>query len=169
MNQESLAKVASHDGETLKASQSIGYAINLMMDYGSGRQVTISGTLPLGASLDEMNAELDKLRLATNRQANLVVRPNVENTVAMARKTKAAMEVMLSEYEREIEVEISRVGEGPKGTHTITKSQIENLRSQALNFRLTKKNEIAQAQNDVDKGVEYLARIEKELEGTGGV
>ena len=44
---------------------SIGYAINLMMDYGSGRQITISGTLPLGAALEEaVGSTLRRLGLA---------------------------------------------------------------------------------------------------------
>lgn len=143
---------------------SIGYAINLMMDYGSGRQVTISGTLPLHATLKEMNAELDKLRLATNRQSAMVVLRDVENTVSMARRTVKSLELMVSEYDKEIEKELARISGGERANHTTTKSQLENVRSQAMNYRMTKKEEIMRSQADIEKGEVLIVTLKKEID-----
>ncbi len=134
---------------------SIGYAINLIMDYGSGRQVTISGTLPLGASLEEMNKELDKLRLATNRQSSLVSLRDVLNTVAMAKKTKASFKLMIEAYNAEIEKEMDGLKRDVNLT-SMKKQQIENLRAQALNNRITKGEEIMRAQADIEKAHRLL-------------
>lgn len=142
---------------------SIGYAINLMMDYGSGRQVTISGTLPLGASLGEMNTELDKLRLATNRQSAMVVLRDVENTVDMAKRTAVSLGLMVTEYDKEIEKQLAQLGTGERANHTTVKSQIENLRAQANNYRLTKKEEIMRANADVEKGEALIVKLGKEI------
>ena len=142
---------------------SIGYAINLMMDYGSGRQVTISGTLPLGATLEEMNAELDKLRLATNRQSALVVLRDVENTVEMAKRTKVSLELMVDTYKESIEAEMTRLRGSETSKHTLTKQQVENMRTQAVNYELTKKEEIMRSQADIEKGEALMAKIKKEL------
>lgn len=144
---------------------SIGYAINLIMDYGSGRQVTISGTLPLGASLAEMNAELDKLRLATNRQAALVSIRDIEAMVIVAKKTVISIEAMVKAYDAEIEKELARVSDGPTAKHTITKAQVENMRAQATNYKLTKNEELMRAQSDIEKGEVTIARLKKEIEG----
>jgi hypothetical protein len=141
---------------------SIGYAINLIMDYGNGRQVTISGTLPLGADLATMNAELDKLRLATNRQAALVQIKDVEATVLMAKKTVVATEAMIKAYESEMEKELARVSDSPTAKHTITKAQVENMRSQAVNYKLSKNEELMRAQADVEKGEVLIARLKAE-------
>lgn len=142
---------------------SIGYAINLMMDYGSGRQVTISGTLPLHATLKEMNEELDKLRLATNRQSAMVVLRDVENTVSMAKRTVKSLELMVFEYDKEINKELERLSGGERANHTTVKSQVENMRAQATNYRLTKKEEIMRAQADIEKGEALIIKLKEEI------
>ncbi len=156
-------EVAAADAHSIKGT-SIGYAINLIMDYGSGRQITISGTLPLGASLKDMNAELDKLRLATNRQSSLVNMRDVQNSVAMAKKSIAGLKLALETYDIEMEKEIERLKGGEKSNHTQTKQQIENMRSQAVNHKLTKGDEILRLQTDVEKGELMLAEIKKEID-----
>lgn len=144
---------------------SIGYAINLIMDYGSGRQVTISGTLPLNATLEDMNAELDKLRLATNRQAALVSIRDIEAMVLVAKKTVVSLEAMIKVYDETMEKELQRASEGPTAKHTITKAQIENMRAQAANYKLSKNEELMRAQADIEKGEVSIARLKKEIEG----
>ena len=165
MNKDNLEKVASHDGKSLEGFKSIGGAINLIMDYGSGRQVTISTTYPLGATLEEMNAELDKLRLATNRQSSLVNRRDIENTIAVAEKTIAGLELMITEFTKGVEAELKTLQEGETSKHTATKSQIAAMRSQVEIYKRNKQQEILQAQADIEKGRVVLARIDKEING----
>ncbi len=165
MNKDNLEKVASHDGEALRTKPTIGYAINLIMDYGSGRQVTISGTLPLGATLAEMNLELDKLRLATNRQSSLVNKRDIENTIAVAEKTIAGLELMITEFTKGVEAELKSLQEGETAKHTATKSQIQGMRSQVEVYKRNKQQEILQAESDIAKGKVVLARIDKEING----
>lgn len=142
---------------------SIGYAINLIMDYGSGRQVTISGTLPLNASLEDMNAELDKLRNATNRQSALVVLREIENTVCMAKKTVAGLELIVSAYNAEIEKEMERLKTSDTKNHTAVKQQAENLRAQSTNYKLTKNEEIMREKANIDKGELMITRLRHEI------
>lgn len=143
---------------------SIGYAINLLMDYGNGRQVTIAGTLPLSASLEDINKELDKLRIATNRQAAFVNMRDVENTVIIAQKAIDGLELALKVYDETMEKEMASLAIGPKAAHSQTKTQIENMRSQATNHRLTKQDEILRNKADVEKGKAMLERLKKETE-----
>jgi hypothetical protein len=164
MNNEKAQENAAAEATALVKAPSIGYAINLVMDYGSGRQVTISGTLPLGATLKDMNEELDKLRLATNRQSSLVILRDIENTVALSKKTIAAIELMISTYEAEMEKEMATLKEGPKSGHSMVQTQITNMRAQATNYRVTKNEELQRAKLDMEKGELVIARIKKELE-----
>ena len=142
---------------------SIGYSVNLVMDYGSGRQVNITGTLPLNATLEDFNAELDKLRLATNRQASLVAKRDIENTVEMGKKTVASLELMLAEIDRGFEEEIKILAQGDTKNHTLTKQQIQNIRGSAANARRMKTEEIMRAKADVEKGEAFLIKIKKEI------
>lgn len=163
MHATKAQEVAQSDGEAIKKTATIGYAVNLVMDYGNGRQVTISGTLPLGASLEDMNAELDKLRLATNRQASLVTLRDVENTVAMAKKTVASLELVVENYTVELEKEMDRLKGSDTGKQTLVKQQIENMRQQALNYKMTKKEEIMREQSNIDKGTLMIDRLKQEI------
>lgn len=165
MNKEALQENAEREAHALQDRPSIGYAINLVMDYGSGRQVTISGTLPLGASLAEMNLELDKLRLATNRQSSLVMKRDVENTIEVAGKTIAGLEFMVAEFVKDVEAELKMLQEGETAKHTGTKSQIAAMRSQIEIYKRNKRQEILQAEADIEKGKVVLARIDKEING----
>lgn len=146
---------------------SIGYAINLIMDYGNGRQVTISGTLPLGANLTDMNSELDKLRKATNRQSAFVNLREIENTTAMAKKTVAALETILVAYDKEMEAEMAKISSGENSNRTLVKSQLENMRTQALNYKLTKNEELMRARGDIEKGEMLIEKLNKEIKDIG--
>jgi hypothetical protein len=164
MNKEALDANASAEAASLREKTSIGYAINLVMDYGSGRQMTISGTLPLGATKKDFDIELDKLRLATNRQSSLVIQRDIEQTVMMAKKTKASLELMVTEYAKGIEEEIANLSSGPKATHTLVKTQMDNMKAEAANYARNKREEIMRTQADMEKGELLLARIKKELD-----
>ena len=165
MNKEALKENAEREAHALQDRPSIGYAINFVMDYGSGRQVTISGTLPLGVSLEEMNAELDKLRLATNRQSSLVMKRDVENTIEVASKTIAGLELMITEFVKGVEAELKTLQEGETSKHTATKQQIQGMRSQVEVYKRNKREEIMRAESDIEKGKVVLARIDREING----
>jgi hypothetical protein len=47
--------------------EEVGYVINRAADLGNGNQLSITGNLPKGATLEMMNAEFDKLGAAFNR------------------------------------------------------------------------------------------------------
>ncbi len=142
---------------------SIGYAINLMMDYGNGRQVTISGTLPLNCTLTDMNIELDKLRMATNRQSALVAIRDVEMTVEMGRKTSAALKHMVTEYEKSMDDEFVEIDKSPNAKHNAVKQQRENMAAQLANYKRVKMEEIMRSEADVEKGELMIARLKKEI------
>lgn len=48
--------------------EEIGYAWNLVADLGNGRQLSISGNFPKGATSESVNTEFDKMVGAFNRQ-----------------------------------------------------------------------------------------------------
>lgn len=149
--------------DDLRKTPSIGYSVNLIMDFGSGRQVNITGTLPLGAGLEEFNDELDKLRIATNRQSALVAKRDIENTVEMGKKTVASLRLMLDEIEKGFEDEIKILSQSETKNHTLTKQQIQNIRGSAANAKRMKREEIMRAEADVEKGEAFLAKIKKEI------
>jgi len=48
--------------------EDIGYIFGLVSDLGNGRQLSVSGNFPEGASVKSMNIEVDKLRRVVDRQ-----------------------------------------------------------------------------------------------------
>lgn len=170
MQQEKAAQVAEADAKHLQHT-SFGYAINLVMDYGNGRQVTISGTLPLGAPLSQFNAELDKLRLATNRQQAFVILRDRQTKKKAEEKMVAALELMLEEYDRQIEKEMERIRSAPESLHKGTQqlrtqvtAQIENLRSQANNFKMQKQQELEQHRAEIGICEVIASSVQKEID-----
>lgn len=149
---------------------SIGYAINAVMDYGNGRQMTISGTLPLEASLSQFNSELDKLRKAMNRQQAFVILRDRTAKLAAEKKMVLALETILEQYDKEIEKEMQRVKDAPESLHqgtgklrTQVAAQLEALRSQASNYRLTKTQEVQQHKAEVEICEVIIASVQKEI------
>ena len=171
METEKARHIAEADGKHLQA-QPFGYAINFVMDYGNGRQMTISGTLPLGAPLSEFNRELDKLREATNRQQAYVILRDRETKLKAERKMVLILETSLAEYEKELEKEMERLKTDPASQHkgtpgtlrTQVSAQVENMRSQALNFRMQKSQEIKQHQAEVEICEVIIASVKAEIE-----
>lgn len=171
MNKDNLHKVAEGDSDHLK-EKPFGYAINLVMDYGSGRQVTISGTLPLGAGLSDFNRELDKLRKATNRQQAYVILRDCQAKEKAERKMVLALDKMLGDYAKGMEDEMERISKDPASQHTGTpgklrtqvSAQLENMRSQAINFKLQKQQEIDQHKANAEIHEVTAASLQKEIE-----
>ena len=48
--------------------EEVGYVVNFAASLGNDQQLSVSGNLPKGATLETMNSEFDKLRAAFNRQ-----------------------------------------------------------------------------------------------------
>lgn len=48
--------------------EEVGYVVNFAANIGNDQQLSVSGNLPKGATLETMNAEFDKLRAAFSRQ-----------------------------------------------------------------------------------------------------
>ena len=145
----------------------IGYAVNLTMDYGSGRQVHIAGTLPPEADLKQFNDLLDTLRKTTNRQQNFIWLREREAKLAASKKMVATLEAMISEYEKTLEKEMQRLEKEPLHSsgkqRTQISAQIENMRSQAVNFRLDREKEISQHKAEADISEVIIAGVKKEI------
>ena len=60
----------------------IGYAWNFLADLGNGRQFSINGNFPKGASAEDMNKEIDKVRGAVDRQQAKSAARAVEDEIA---------------------------------------------------------------------------------------
>lgn len=54
--------------ESAKKDELVGYQFNAICELGSGKQVTIIGTLPKGIDAAGMNKEFDKIRQVLDRQ-----------------------------------------------------------------------------------------------------
>lgn len=148
-----------------KFGKSIGYAVELLMDYGNGRQVRISGTLPLDATQKEFDAELDKLRLATNRQQSFVILRDREARLASERKMVAAIQHMIDTYQTGVDEEMAKIAASPIKNHTTVKQQAESLRQQALNYAQMKTEELMRHQAEVEVCEVIIAGVKKEIEG----
>lgn len=48
--------------------EEVGYVVNFVTDLGNGRQISITGNLPKGATKEDINVEFDKLRAPMDRQ-----------------------------------------------------------------------------------------------------
>ena len=145
--------------------KSIGYSVSLVMDYGNGRQVHITGTLPLAATKEEFDAELDKLRLATNRQQAFVMLRERQAKLAAELKMVAALKHMIDEYNKGVNEEMVKLSGSTEKNHTRVKAQMESLRQQALNYEQMKKEELMRHQAEVDVCEVIIAGVLKEIEG----
>lgn len=70
-------------------AKSIGYAWDFNADLGSGRIVSVKGNFPVGATLEEMNAEMDKIRTVVDRQQAKSAIPAVETEIVQLERTVA--------------------------------------------------------------------------------
>ena len=67
-----------------------GYLVGVVADLGSGRQLQFNTNLTLGATAEDMNAELDKLVGVINRQQARCVLPAMEADLEGARAQRNA-------------------------------------------------------------------------------
>lgn len=163
--QNVLAQAVAKDDAKLIAKTFIGYAVTLLMDYGNGRQVTIAGTLPLDATKEQFDAELDKLRLSTNRQQAFVILRDREARLAAEEKMVLSLKHMMESYTKDADVEIEKLSKGDTGKMTITKQEIRNMRQQVLNYTQAKKEELSRHETEVDICKVIIAGCKKEIEG----
>lgn len=143
---------------------SIGYAINLTMDYGNGRQVVVSGTLPLNATVEEFNAEMDKIRTVTNRQQAFLFIRDAEGRKVGAEKSVLAIELMMEAYEKEMDEQIGAIEKGPAANHTRVKAQVEGMRAQAMAWKQSKREELSREESAVATCISVIAHYQKEID-----
>ena len=163
METSNAKKVADSDTKAIEGT-SIGYAINMVMDYGNGRQVTLSGALPLGATLKDFNVELDKLRHATNRQQAYITIRNRQAQLAAGQKMLAMHQFMLDEHERQGDEELKKFEEHPQKGHTQVKQTVLNMQQQFSNFKSNKLIEINQQKGENEVNEVIIASATKEIE-----
>ena len=156
--------IAKQDADKIQGT-SIGYSLSYIMDYGNGRQVTIAGCLPIGAEQSLFDSELDKLRLATNRQQAFVILRDRESRLAAEKKMCAAIEHMIKTYTTDADAEMAKLSSGETGKHTLTKQQVTNMRMQVNNYTQTKKEELQRHQAEVEICEVIIAGCKKEIEG----
>ena len=163
METSNAKKVADSDTKAIQGT-SIGHAINMVMDFGNGRQITISGTLPLGATLKDFNNTLDMLRQATNRQQAYVTMRNREAQLAAGIKMLAMHEFMLEEHERQSNAQIKEFDNHPQKGNTVNKQHIQNLQQQFSHFKSNKLVEINQQKSENEVNEVIIASAKKEIE-----
>lgn len=76
-----------------------GYAFNIIADVGSGIQVQITGSLPVGATREQIDAELQKFRKPLEKQRTLSVIPGIKEGIATAERTIAGYEAQLAKLD----------------------------------------------------------------------
>lgn len=101
-----------------KTDEKPGYMYRFTTDLGSGRMLEITGNFPLGASVESMNTELDKLRTVTDRQQAKSAIEGVKAKIKGLETQVNAQETDLAELQ---------VGENGRMT-TQQKTTAENLR-----------------------------------------
>jgi hypothetical protein len=74
-----------------------GYMLHFTADLGNGRQVQIAGNLPIGATREAFDSELDKLCGAVQRKQDQATIPALENGIAQA---EAQLEAQRKDRER---------------------------------------------------------------------
>jgi hypothetical protein len=163
MNEEAMKQVATRDGQSIKGT-SIGVAINFIMDYGNGRQLTISSTLPLDARLPEYNAELDKLRKTTNRQQAYITVRNRQAQLLANKKMLQVEERALAEFTKEADTAIAELASGPKADHTVNKNNRETVRQQFIIAQQEKRKRIVDLKGEIEVCEVIIAGAEKEIE-----
>lgn len=159
--------------------KTVGYVVNFIIDYGNGRQVQITGNLPLNAALGEFNTELDKLRLATNRQMAFVSLRNQQAILARSRKQAVIIEAGLVTYQKAMDEELARVEADPKSRHhgtgkmlTAVEGHLTSLRNAVSQRRATDEAALLQVKGEIEIAEVLIgsyeaeiAEIDKALEG----
>lgn len=137
----------------------VGYVIGFVMDYGNGRQVQITGNLPLEASKEEFDKELDKIRLVTDRQRAYVMRRDQEIKLASEKKMLEMLELEAKAAEETANNELEALEKSPKNLPTIERNQKNTIINQA-------KSVMAQREAEAQKCRVNIGICEAIIEGT---
>ncbi len=143
------------------------YAIQMIVDYGAGKQLQIVGNLPNNASLQDFNNELDKLRKATHRQQQFVWLKEREEKLLSSKKMLQITETLIDEFDKGVEKEMEALNKAPAHSTGKERTQIsaakENLRQQANNFRQQKEVEIAKIKGEIGLHELMVGNAKKEI------
>lgn len=103
----------------------VGYNYTFQADLGSGKTIGIVGNLPVGATKEVMNTELDKVRTVFNRQLANTVIPAIEDEIdGIDRSLKGLKEDLGKAEER---FEGKRLPDNEKAAHENIKVTLRNL------------------------------------------
>lgn len=145
------------------AGDKLGYAFTLIQDFGGGRQLQIAFGLNVGAPAEAIDRELDKLRVAIDRQRAFGVIRDTEAKLGAERKMLTAIEDMIIESEKSSNATLEKLRDGPKNTPTVEKQQHLNMVAQAQAFRQSKTIEKQQHQTNIAIGESVLEGAKKEI------
>jgi hypothetical protein len=123
----------------------IGYVFNFAADLGNGRQLSLNGNLNKGATTEEMNAEVDKIRAVFDRQQAKSAARAVEDDIESFKVRLAAAE---SDFE------------------AIEKKNAEKLKLNAteVQHREAAIGHIDKMKKDLEYKANVLVRLKKEAE-----
>lgn len=143
------------------------YAIQVIIDYGAGKQVQIVGNLPKSALLKDFNNELDKLRKAVDRQQQHVWLKEREEKLMAAQKMLQITEALIIEYDKGVEKQMAELKAQPLHSSGKVRTQIDatmtGLRNEANNFRHQKEMDIAKYKGEIGLHEMMIARAKKEI------
>ncbi len=120
----------------------IGYAWNFVGDLGNGKQFSISGNFQVGTTVEEMNAEVDKVNAVVNRQQAAASAIGVEQEIGQLelRRDSASKDLSMLDSKR-----------GDKAL-----SAAERQQREAAVVHLTKMDD------DISYRKEFLAKLKEE-------
>lgn len=150
------------ENEVAPAGDKLGYAFTLIQDFGSGRQLQISFGLKPGAPKEAIDTELDKLRLAVDRQRAYGVIRDTETKLGAERKMLEAIEGMIADSEASSNQVLADMKDN-KNSPTVEKQQRLNMVAQAQAFRQSKALEKREHQTNIAIGESVLAGAKKEI------
>jgi hypothetical protein len=128
-----------------KVSGLPGYVFELSADFGSGRNFSIRGNFGVGAKLEDMNTEMDKLVRVVDRQLCKAVIPNIEEDIFKHEK-------MLEKAKRDYATLDGR----RQGHKSIPQTEISQLENQ--------KATIAELEGLVKRKKDLLVKTKKDAE-----
>lgn len=126
-----------------KGKRLLGYAFNYEAEVGPGERFVVTGSLPLDATLEDINKEFDKFYAAASRQKVKALRINLREGIAQA-------ELQIKMYEDNLQILDERKGGKLAGNERTQRDQITtNLKHDREQLEHKKR---------------VLAEIEKQLE-----
>lgn len=87
----------------MSEDRKVGYAYQLSAQFGSETMFQINGNFPIGASAEEMSAEMDKLGAVISRQQAKAKVPQVKIQIGETKYKRDAVVADLEEAEKRFE------------------------------------------------------------------